>query len=425
VRPDQLGGLGVGQAGDVVPGVGQAPQAPGHRVGPRRPRVAGDVEPGAVEVGQDRLEEVPDGVLAQVRRDVADAQGTVGRAVVGVRTGGRRQGRRVTLRPAAMLLEKLLRGRPRQVRQRQQQAAVKPGVVRQLGDDFAVQVDGLLGPPLLLKGQGEVVAGLGVGGAEAEGLAVMVLRLVEPPLLLAGVAQVVVGLGVVGPQTQGLPEVVRRLARPAQLGQRHRGVVPGVGKVGLELDGLAVAGQRLVVLAHLEQGVAEVVAGLGEMRAVAQGLLQVRHRLLGPPQLAQGVAHRVVCLGGVGLQAQELLEAGQRLLHPVQGLVGRAEVGVVDVGPGVGGERLADQGDGLLELAPLVGEDAEQVEAVGVVGGDLEDLPVELLGLAQVAGLVVLQGLSEHVRDGSHGIAFLRPPLPGRVLAEALTDRLG
>jgi hypothetical protein len=81
-----------------------------NRVGPGYARVAGDVEAGVVEVGQDRFEEIPDRVLAEVRGDVTDPQQAIRGGVVGVRSCGGRQGRGVPLGPAAVLLKEGLWG---------------------------------------------------------------------------------------------------------------------------------------------------------------------------------------------------------------------------------------------------------------------------------------------------------------------------
>jgi hypothetical protein len=44
-----------------------------------------------------------------------------------------------------------------------------------------------------------------------------------------------------------------------------------------------------------------------------------------------------------------------------------------------------------------VGEDAEHVEGVGVMGICREDLAVETLGFGKIAGFVVAEGLGEEV----------------------------
>ena len=56
----------------------------------------------------------------------------------------------------------------------------------------------------------------------------------------------------------------------------------------------------------------------------------------------------------------------------------------------MGGVAVADALDGEGERSDLAGNDAEQVPGVGVLGIGLEDLPVDVLGLLQAAGLMML-----------------------------------
>ena len=96
-----------------------------------------------------------------------------------------------------------------------------------------------------------------------------------------------------------------------------------------------------------------------------------------------GVAHRVV-----GLQGDGAAEAGRGLAEPAALAAGAAEVGVVGADGRVQRDGCGDAGDGHVILAPLVGDDAEQVQAVGMgrVGG--EQVLVEALGLVEVAAAV-------------------------------------
>ncbi len=73
----------------------------------------------------------------------------------------------------------------------------------------------------------------------------------------------------------------------------------------------------------------------------------------------------------------------------------------------MGGGEVRLQAEGLLDIlgrqvvaAHLVGDDAEEVQGVGVARLALEDLAVEPLRLRQIAGAVVLQSLIQHVREG-------------------------
>src|SRR6516165_11534919 len=123
------------------------------------------------------------------------------------------KGSGMPLSPTAMLLKECLRTLLRQVGQRQQQPAMIASVVRLKRDDLPVTGDRFRDPPLLFQCQGEVVEGIHVGRAEAQGLPVVSLGLVDEPLLLEGVSQVVEGLGVIGLESKGLLKVHYRLIR--------------------------------------------------------------------------------------------------------------------------------------------------------------------------------------------------------------------
>ena len=69
-------------------------------------------------------------------------------------------------------------------------------------------------------------------------------------------------------------------------------------------------------------------------------------------------------------------------------------------------DRPSDVLDGQLVLARLVSQHAEQMKRIGMVGIDLQDLPVELLRCLEVAGLVMLQGQCQCFSDRCHADGF-------------------
>jgi hypothetical protein len=69
---------------------------------------------------------------------------------------------------------------------------------------------------------------------------------------------------------------------------------------------------------------------------------------------------------------------------------------------GIETQGFADDVDGLLVLTDLVGDDAEEVQRLDVARIELQDLAIDGLGLRQIAGLMVLQGDLEHLREGLH-----------------------
>ena len=74
VLADPLGGLRVGEPDQRSPAVGIALEASRDRIGLRDVGVAEDLEAMMVVVGDDRLQEGNDRVLAEVGRDVADCR---------------------------------------------------------------------------------------------------------------------------------------------------------------------------------------------------------------------------------------------------------------------------------------------------------------------------------------------------------------
>jgi hypothetical protein len=61
-------------------------------------------------------------------------------------------------------------------------------------------------------------------------------------------------------------------------------------------------------------------------------------------------------------------------------------------GVGIDGDGAANQSGGAIMAAYLVGDQAQQMQDIGLLGLLDKNLAVELFGLAQAAGLVMLQG---------------------------------
>jgi hypothetical protein len=78
------------------------------------------------------------------------------------------------------------------------------------------------------------------------------------------------------------------------------------------------------------------------------------------------------------------------LPEPAERLKRHAQVRVEVGDDGVGLDRASDQRGRDLVLPDLVGDDAEEMEGVGLIRLVLQNAPVRLLGLREVARLVVL-----------------------------------
>jgi hypothetical protein len=71
-------------------------------------------------------------------------------------------------------------------------------------------------------------------------------------------------------------------------------------------------------------------------------------------------------------------------------------------------DRPADEVDGNRMVTAPVGDHAEKMQAIGVVGIDREDLAVESLRLVELAGLMQRQGRSQGLCDIQAHILSLR-----------------
>ncbi len=108
VAADTLGDGPVGHAHGRPPAVRQAAETSGFVIGPQDLRVTKHLEPTAVMPGDDRVQEVAYRVLAEVGRDIADAQPAFGIAVVGMGPLVRGARHRMNVVPAPTLSEDFL-----------------------------------------------------------------------------------------------------------------------------------------------------------------------------------------------------------------------------------------------------------------------------------------------------------------------------
>jgi hypothetical protein len=106
-----------------------------------------------------------------------------------------------------------------------------------------------------------------------------------------------------------------------------------------------------------------------------QGVPEVVDSPVGPALLGQGPPQ-----ADVGLD-----RLGPHLEGPLEG------------GPGVGGSALALEGG------------AQELPGVGVVGPGVQELAVQLLGLALVAAAVTGPGALEQLGVGRHGLTLAKP----------------
>ena len=201
----------VGLPGDLAPMIGDSLQSLGGRVRLEHAGIAKHLELLVVVRGQDRLDEEIDGVLVKVRRDIADPQSSIGRAVVLVRRGSTRQRLGVSLAPFHVLVEQLLCVVSAHEVEGIQQVAVLHRIVRPQCQRLAITLDGFFGPALRVQGDGHVSEQRAAGRAQLESVAAEFQRRVGLAGLVVDDGQARVGLGIVGLQPQGFLKRRHRL----------------------------------------------------------------------------------------------------------------------------------------------------------------------------------------------------------------------
>ena len=170
----------------------------------------------------------------------------------------------------------------------------------------------------------------------------------------------------------------------------------------LQLQHTLVAGGRLVQPSGFLQGNAQVIvqaggAGLKLQRPAATGDRGFEFPLF--PERGSQVA---VGLGIVRLQFQCPAVAGRCFGDPVQGAIGFAQVVMEGGRSRRDPDRPADVLDGQIVPPGLMGQHAEQVQGVGVVGFRLEDLGVKLLGSLHPPALMVLDRKGQCLGNRRH-----------------------
>ena len=108
-----------------------------------------------------------------------------------------------------------------------------------------------------------------------------------------------------------------------------------------------------------------------------------------------------------------------RFVNPAEGRKGEADV-VVELGTAcIQRDSSADQIDGGLVPAVLVGDSAEKMQALGVIGIAREHLPIEAFGMRQPAGLMMLDREREE-RPNVPEFAGATAPDPGMAVLACL-----
>lgn len=132
----------------------------------------------------------------------------------------------------------------------------------------------------------------------------------------------------------------------------------------------------------------EIVVRVRIIGAQRQRALERRPRLVPPALLVQRMAEPMKRRGILRGERHGLAAVLDRLVVTADRLIGHGDVGVKIRQLRIECDRPADQLDRGRVPAGLVGDDAEEMQAVGVVRIDIEHLPVEPLRLGELPGLM-------------------------------------
>ena len=182
-------------------------------------------------------------------------------------------------------------------------------------------------------------------------------RLPRAPLLLTDEPQIIVDMGTVGACPYRPFEFPRGLVEPSERLKRRAEVGMGLGMVGVQRQSLPIRFDRLIQPPLKLRQRAERVIGLRRRRQTD-----------GMPAFRLG------------------------LRQSPRGFVDRRHVGPEIGEIGAKGNGLANQFDGSRKLLALVGDQSEQMQAVGMVGIVPQDSAIERFRGRQVAGAMMADG---------------------------------
>ena len=143
---------------------------------------------------------------------------------------------------------------------------------------------------------------------------------------------------------------------------------------------------------------------LGPIRINRQRMAKARDRLFELPLVDQGRAEVVMARGRLRGKLHRAAQRGHRLIVPPQRPIGRAQVVEILLVRRIDGDRAADVVDRLARATRLQAQCAEQMQRVGVLSMNGQELHVEWLGQIESASAMMLERGSERAGgDVGHG----------------------
>jgi hypothetical protein len=119
-------------------------------------------------------------------------------------------------------------------------------------------------------------------------------------------------------------------------------------------------------------------------------------------EMFERVAFLMMGFSESGIEAPGVLEIVERFNRAAERAKGEAAIQEERSDRGIGGDGLREKFDGANRLAFVLGDEAEQVERVGVLWFGLQHLAVERGGGGEVSGTVKLDRAGEDGRDRCH-----------------------
>lgn len=299
VAADEIGGSVVIEVGEVAPVFGVGAETRGETVGRADVGVTENLEARAVVRGEDGFDEVGDGVVVEIGREVADAEAARAQGGRGERRRGGGEGRGVGRVPAAVLGEKFGGREVGQRVEREEEIAVRAG--GGLQGEGGAEVDDGFGEMALGLGEApEVVVSRGVGGPEAQGFGVGGARLGGAAEGGEDVAEEIVRFGACGLEGDGTLDGGEGFGAGVGVEHGHGEVEPEGGPLGSEAGGGAEGGECCGELAERFLQIARLVVGFGERGIEGDGAGEGREGIGGTAQAAEGERVLDVERGGVG-----------------------------------------------------------------------------------------------------------------------------
>ena len=261
----------------------------------------------------------------------------------------------------------------------------------------------------------DIISGGRIGGCAAQGIqAVFIvcsrvdgiggLQMRERLLGVAGIlqrnSQIPVRGGIVGMDLYGFSEAGNGRIDLALAFIDHAQISLCIGIGRVDPEGGAVAVHRLGKLATGMPGIAQIEMQQRVLGAQGDRFSKHPNGFIGVSGIRERIAKIAVGHDRIGVEGNRLSIACNRAIHVTQ-----IYPGVAKIEMGIGIRRLKGQGPGheinrTLAVTLLVGNDTQQAQHVGLVRVGCQNLGVQLFGVCQITGPVMLDRTLNALAEG-------------------------